>query len=242
MNEYNRMLEELQSSADRLAKSERESAWREMAKQVAHEIKNPLTPMKLSVQHLNRTITNKGEMDEKMVDRISKTLIQQIDTLSNIATAFSNFAKMPQAIKVKVNLVEIINLVGSLYNESVDLKVTMSDDSYLVLADRDQLISVFSNLIKNAVQSVPDGEQGIIRISLRREAASILVEIADNGIGIPEDQRDKIFTPNFTTKSSGMGLGLAYVRNIVEEASGKIWYSSIYKKGSSFFVSFPETV
>ena len=240
--EYNRMIDELSISADKLARSERETAWREMAKQVAHEIKNPLTPMKLSVQHLNRTITNKGEMDEKMVDRISKTLIQQIDTLSNIATAFSNFAKMPQAVKVKVNLVEIINVVGSLYNESVDLNVTMNDDSYLVLADRDQLISVFSNLIKNAVQSVPDGEQGIIRISLRREAASILVEIADNGIGIPEDQRDKIFTPNFTTKSSGMGLGLAYVRNIVEEASGKIWYSSIYKKGSSFFVSFPETV
>ncbi len=116
----------------------------------------------------------------------------------------------------------------------------MEEVPFYVLADKDQLIGVFSNLMKNAVQSIPDERRGKLAISMRRDAGFIVVEISDNGIGIPEDQRDKIFTPNFTTKSSGMGLGLAFVRNIVEEASGKVWFASTYKIGSSFFVSLPE--
>jgi len=240
--EYNRMIDELSISADKLARSERESAWREMARQVAHEIKNPLTPMKLSVQHLSRAIKDKGFDDIEMVDRITTTLIQQIETLSNIATAFSNFAKMPQPVPVKIDLKEIIQQVTSLYNESVGVDVNMSNDSYFVLADRDQMISVFSNLLKNSVQSIPDNRAGKIVVSLRHKTGSIEVEIADNGVGIPEDQWDKIFIPNFTTKSSGMGLGLAFVRNIVEEARGNVWFTSIYGQGSNFFVSLPEAI
>ncbi len=238
--EYNRMIDELSISAEKLAQSERESAWREMAKQVAHEIKNPLTPMKLSVQHLQRTFKDKGYAEDSNVDRITNTLIQQIDTLSNIATAFSNFAKMPQPLPVKLDLQEIINHVVSLYKEGIDIDFHLEEIAYYVLADKDQLIGVFSNLLQNAVQSIPTDRKGKIAISLRRESGFIVVEIADNGIGIPENQRDKIFTPNFTTKSSGMGLGLAFVRNIVEDASGEVWFTSIYKSGSSFFVSFPE--
>lgn len=238
--EYNRMIDELSISAEKLARSERESAWREMAKQVAHEIKNPLTPMKLSVQHLQRTFKDKGYAEDSNVDRITSTLIQQIDTLSNIATAFSNFAKMPQPLPVKIDLQKLITQVVSLYKEGVDVDFQLEEITYYVLADKDQLIGVFSNLLQNAVQSIPADRKGKISISLRRESGFIVVEIADNGIGIPEDQRDKIFTPNFTTKSSGMGLGLAFVRNIVEDASGEVWFTSIYKSGSRFFVSFPE--
>ncbi len=238
--EYNRMIDELSVSAGKLARSERETAWREMARQVAHEIKNPLTPMKLSVQHLSRAIKDKGYEDMEMVDRITSMLVQQIETLSNIATAFSNFAKMPQPVPVKIDLKEIIQQVTSLYNENVKVDLYMENETYFVLADRDQMISVFSNLMKNAVQAIPDSGKGKISVSLRHRAGSIEVEIADNGVGIPEDQWDKIFIPNFTTKSSGMGLGLAFVRNIVEEANGKVWFTSKYGSGSSFFVNLPD--
>jgi signal transduction histidine kinase len=175
-----------------------------------------------------------------MVDRITETLIQQIDTLSNIATAFSNFAKMPKPVPVRVDLKEVVRHVADLYNESIDIKLDAEESNYFVLADRDQLNGIFSNLLKNSVQSIPENRKGEILISLRREAGCVVTKITDNGIGIPEDQRDKIFIPNFTTKSSGMGLGLAIVRNIVEEANGKIWFTSTYGHGTSFFVSLPE--
>ncbi len=240
VHEYNRMIDELAVSADLLAKSERESAWREMARQVAHEIKNPLTPMKLSVQHLSRSVKDKGFIDDPVVDRITSTLIQQIDTLSNIATAFSNFAKMPQPVPVKTDLKNIIQQVTQLYVDSIEISIHAEGESFFVMADRDQLTGVFSNLFKNAIQSIPENRKGKITVTLSRRDGSITAEVADNGIGIPEDQWDKIFIPSFTTKSSGMGLGLAIVRNIVEEASGKIWFTSTYEKGSSFFISFPD--
>ena len=237
VGEYNRMIDELADSAERLSRSERESAWREMAKQVAHEIKNPLTPMKLSVQHLLRTF-KENKQDFALVERISNTLIQQIDTLSNIANAFSNFAKMPQAVPEKVNVAEIMQQVIQLYNTGVEIEMKSVEGAF-VMVDKDQFIGIFSNLLKNAFQSIPEDRQGKISIQISRSEDRIVIEISDNGVGIPENQRDKIFVPNFTTKSSGMGLGLAIVRNIVEETNGKIWFTSIYGVGSSFFVSLP---
>jgi two-component system nitrogen regulation sensor histidine kinase NtrY len=237
VHEYNRMIDELSVSAEMLAKSERETAWREMARQVAHEIKNPLTPMKLSVQHLSRTFKEKGS-DPELLDRITTTLIQQIDTLSNIATAFSNFAKMPQPLPVKTELRELIMQISELYASDCNIEIK-GEQEYFVMADRDQMNAVFSNLLKNAVQSVPSERPCRITVSLSREEGFHVVEIADNGIGILEDQRDKIFKPNFTTKSSGMGLGLAIVRNIIEQANGSIWFTSSYNTGSSFFVRLP---
>lgn len=241
VSEYNRMIAELSNSAELLARSERESAWREMAKQVAHEIKNPLTPMKLSVQHLQRTYKdNAPDMDEKM-ERLTKTIIEQIDTLSTIATEFSNFAKMPKANMEPVNLKQsILNTVDLYKNtEEADIIFESSLESPFVMADKEQLLRVFNNLIKNAVQSIPEDEKGKVKITLGREGSQYLVSVSDNGTGISEDVLDKIFRPNFTTKTGGMGLGLAMVKNIIETINGRIWFETKSDTGTTFYVSLP---
>lgn len=242
VSEYNRMIAELSKSAELLAKSERESAWREMAKQVAHEIKNPLTPMKLSVQHLQRTYKDHApDMDEKM-ERLTKTIIEQIDTLSSIATEFSNFAKMPKANLEQVNLYDILINTLNLYKNTEEAEIVFENHtsaaSY-VLADKEQLIRVFNNLIKNAVQAIPEGKKGLVKIQLRKDENSYLVSITDNGSGISEDVLDKIFRPNFTTKTGGMGLGLAMVKNIIETINGRITFETKSNQGTTFYVSLP---
>ena len=242
VSEYNRMIAELSKSAELLAKSERESAWREMAKQVAHEIKNPLTPMKLSVQHLLRTYKDDApDMDEKM-NRLTKTIIEQIDTLSSIATEFSNFAKMPKANLEKTNVQEILSNAIALFDDSenihINFKNNTSAEAY-VLADKEQLLRVFNNLLKNAIQAIPENREGRIVVTLTKEASGFVVSISDNGSGISDDVLDKIFMPNFTTKTGGMGLGLAMVKNIVEIANGRIWFETKANVGSTFYVSLP---
>jgi nitrogen fixation/metabolism regulation signal transduction histidine kinase len=244
VREYNRMIEELQRSAELLARSERESAWREMAKQVAHEIKNPLTPMKLSVQHLQRLMENKTPDLEEKVKKLSATLIEQIETLSTIASEFSAFAKMPKANEEKTNLREILSNAIHLFKDTVDhteisFHPMVTGDTY-VYADKEQLLRVFNNLIKNAVQAIPEGVQGKVEILLSKKNGAFVTRVRDNGTGITEEAMDKIFVPSFTTKTGGMGLGLAMVKNIVESGSGKIWFETAKGKGTTFFVSFPE--
>ena len=239
VSEYNRMISELANSAELLAKSERESAWREMAKQVAHEIKNPLTPMKLSVQHLQRTWQDHApDMDVKM-ERLTKTIIEQIDTLSTIATEFSNFAQMPKASLEKINVQEILLNSIALFNDVHNISISFNKEknrTYFVLADKEQLLRVFNNLIKNAIQAIPENKKGQIEISIEKENQQIVIAINDNGSGINEDVLDRIFSPNFTTKTGGMGLGLAMVKSIVESISGKIWFTTKNGEGSTFFV------
>ncbi len=242
VSEYNRMITELSKSAELLAKSERESAWREMAKQVAHEIKNPLTPMKLSVQHLQRTWKDDGpDMDQKM-ERLTKTIIEQIDTLSNIATEFSNFAKMPKANLEKINIKEIIVNTIALFHDSENLQIifdTEISSEAFVNADKEQLLRVFNNLIKNATQAIPEERKGKIIVALKHEKQHFLISVSDNGNGINDDVLEKIFVPNFTTKTGGMGLGLAMVKNIVETVDGKIWFETKAGIGTTFYVSLP---
>ncbi len=242
VHEYNRMLEELATSADKLAQSERESAWREMAKQVAHEIKNPLTPMKLSVQHLQRTLQHKDEQSREFVNRVSETLIQQIDTLSSIATSFSDFAKMPQAQPEKLDLLNVITPIVDLYREIPNLEIALEQPTelYFVLADKDHLNRIFSNILKNALQAIPQERKGKIAIDIKNTANDIRIEISDNGSGIPDDKKDKIFIPNFTTKSSGMGLGLAMVKNLVEQCGGKVWFTTQVNVGTTFYIDLPK--
>ncbi len=239
VTEYNRMIQKLGESAETLAKSERESAWREMAKQVAHEIKNPLTPMKLSVQQLQRSYKEQSPGWDKNIERMTRTLIEQIDTLAHIASEFSNFAKMPKANNEKINITDAVAIIAALYNETENCKIEFNsaDSSLFVFADREQLQRVFNNLLKNAIQSIPEGREGKISISVERKENRALVKIADNGIGISDELKDKIFTPNFTTKTTGMGLGLAMVKNIIENSGGSIWFETAADNGTVFFVT-----
>ncbi|MBL0047996.1 MAG: GHKL domain-containing protein [Bacteroidetes bacterium] len=242
ISEYNRMILELSNSAEMLAKSERESAWREMAKQVAHEIKNPLTPMKLSAQHLERSYKDGAPDWDKRLEKFTKTLIEQIDALSNIANEFSNFAKMPKANLEEINLSQIISSVVSLYQNSEEFAVEVEFngcEKIKVFADKDQLIRLFNNLIKNAIQAIPDSRKGLIKIKFERLTSNIKVEVCDNGKGIEEHQKQSIFTPNFTTKNAGMGLGLAMAKSIVENCKGEISFTSEENVGTVFSIVFP---
>lgn len=240
VNEYNRMVDELSQSAELLAKSERETAWREMAKQVAHEIKNPLTPMKLSVQYLQKAWDDKAPDWDERLSKFTDTLTEQIDTLSAIATAFSDFAKMPRSNFEKTELTDLINKSIGLFKNSTKIKFIFEHTTqHFVLADKDQLIRVFNNLIKNAIQAIENPSDGVVKISVTTKNNLHIIRFFDNGKGIPEEQGEKVFYPSFTTKTSGMGLGLAMVKNIIENAGGDITYKSEVGEGTTFVISLP---
>jgi signal transduction histidine kinase len=242
VKQYNRMVDELDESAQKLALSERESAWREMAKQIAHEIKNPLTPMKLNVQQLFKSWKDGVPGFEKKLEKFTRNQIEYIDNLSSIATAFSSFAKIPEPVPVTVDLMEQIKTTLELFKNSDNISFRLGwphQGKVFIHADREQVNGIFSNLIKNSIQSVPADREGIIKVSLDERQDKVVVSVADNGIGIPDSLQKKMFTPNFTTKSSGTGLGLSIVKRYVESAGGRIWFESEENKGSVFYVEFP---
>jgi nitrogen fixation/metabolism regulation signal transduction histidine kinase len=237
---YNRKVEELRESAEKLARSERETAWREMARQVAHEIKNPLTPMKLGIQHFQQAWDPHAPDARERLDRFSQSIVQQIDALNGVATAFSQFAQMPIAKPEALDLRDVVRAAVDVFHASPGIDFVFHDGPALpVNADREHLLRAFNNLLKNAVQAIPEGRHGRIdvRLSIRNKEA--LAMITDNGIGIPVHSRERLFTPSFTTKSSGMGLGLAMVKRIVEQAGGRVWFESDENEGATFFVSLP---
>lgn len=238
VSSYNAMIEELEESAVKLARSEREQAWREMAKQVAHEIKNPLTPLRLSVQSFERKFDPQDPNIKEKVAEYSKTLIQQIDTLSSIASAFSNFAEMPAQQNETLNVIKIVKLALDIFNEDY-IHFIAEEEEIIAKLDRTQLIRVVTNLVKNAIQAVPEVDSPRILVSVSSEDNFVKIAVADNGIGIMDGFKDKIFEPKFTTKSSGMGLGLGMVKNIVETYKGSITFSSQEGKGTVFTVKFP---
>ncbi|HTG67250.1 MAG TPA: ATP-binding protein [Flavobacterium sp.] len=239
INGYNQMVDELEKSAIKLAQSEREEAWREMAKQVAHEIKNPLTPMRLTVQSFQRRFNPEdADIKQKMND-YSETLIQQIDTMSAVASAFSNFASMPAQQNETLNVVEVVELALDIFNEN---HVVFESDAAEIISivDRTQLIRIITNLVKNAIQSIPEEQENkIISVSVKKEGNNVLIIVEDNGIGIKEEDINRIFEPKFTTKSSGMGLGLGIIKNIIENYKGSISFDTEYGKGTRFTVSLP---
>jgi len=241
VNEYNKMLKELERSAYKLAQTERESAWREMAKQVAHEIKNPLTPMKLSIQYLQRAINDNHPNVKELAQNVAVTLVEQIDNLSQIASEFSSFAQMQHANHENVNLNEVINSVVRLFleNSNVDFKVNLPDRNAFVFSDKNAMIRVFNNLIKNAVQATDETENPKIEISLYQKNDRYRIEIKDNGVGITEYQKTQVFVPQFTTKSSGTGLGLAITKKIIENSNGTIWFESVAGSGATFIIEVP---
>ena len=236
---YNAMIDELEASAAKLARSEREQAWREMAKQVAHEIKNPLTPMRLSVQSFERTFDPKDPDAQEKIREYSDTLIQQIDTMTNIASAFSSFADMPAQQKETLNVINTVKLALDIFNEPY-IYFIAEEEEIIAKLDRTQLIRVITNLVKNAIQAVPDVEDPRIEIRVKSDQDQVKITVADNGIGISEEFRDKIFEPKFTTKTSGMGLGLGMVRNIVETYGGNVHFTSKEDKGTVFTVTLPQ--
>ena len=235
---YNDMIDELEESAAKLARSEREQAWREMARQVAHEIKNPLTPMRLSVQSFERRFDPKDPKARTKLSEFSESLIQQIDTMSNIASAFSNFAKMPAQQRETLNVVSIVKLALDIFNEPYILFMA-EEEELIAKLDRTQLIRVVTNLVKNATQAMSEQKDPKVLVSVGREGKDVCVAVQDNGVGISEAHMDKIFEPKFTTKNSGMGLGLGMVRNIVENSRGRIEFSSKEGLGTTFKVYYP---
>ena len=241
VKEYNKMVKKLEESAIALAKSEREGAWREMARQVAHEIKNPLTPMKLSIQYLQKAIDNNSVNVKEMASSVAKTLVEQIDHLSKIASDFSQFANIGNPKKEVFDMHEMLYSLTSLYETTENLlfKWVPVHQKIMVYADKTQLNRLFTNLLQNALEACDDQGKRVVSVSEEVKDESIIVKVADNGEGIPPEMQSKIFIPNFTTKSSGTGLGLAMSKTIVEQAKGKIWFSTVVGEGTTFYVELP---
>jgi len=234
---YNGMVDKLEESAQKLAQTEREQAWRNMARQVAHEIKNPLTPMRLNIQSFQMTFDPNDPNIKQKFNEFAQMLIEQIDLMSKIASAFSDFAKMPQANLQEGNLVTTIESALKLYDPK-QVRFVSSDNKILFNFDKNQIQRVIANLVKNALQSVPDDRDPDVLVSVRQTEDKIYITVTDNGSGIASEHQSRIFEPKFTTKSSGMGLGLSMVKKIVENHNGKIYFNSDKDKGTTFTIEF----
>ena len=241
VKQYNHMVINLENSLDELASNQRELAWREMAKQIAHEIKNPLTPMKLKIQLLQKNIKEEREDALEMTEKVCRSLIEQIDNLSNIANEFSNFARLKTPDLEKVNLVSICENVTALFESVKDSNVIFNTSlkEACILGDKDQLVSCLNNIIKNGIQAAIDKNIiPIVEVDLIEVDSIFKIIIKDNGGGIPVQISNKIFEPNFTTKSSGTGLGLAITKKFVEQMNGKIYFETNYGIGATFTFEF----
>ena len=241
VSEYNKMVRKLETSVADMTRAEREGAWREMARQVAHEIKNPLTPMKLSIQYLQKAIDNNAPNVKELSSGVARTLIEQIDHLTRIASQFSQFANIGNVKEEVFDLHELLHSLIALHstNEDASFQWQPVDHPVPVRADKTQINRLFTNLFQNAVEAVPEVRRPRVVVHEELQGNSILVSVSDNGTGIPEEMTSKIFSPNFTTKSSGTGLGLAMCKGIVEQSGGLIWFTTTAGAGSIFYVSLP---
>ena len=239
VNSYNKMIDDLEDSAERLAKTEREQAWQEMAKQVAHEIKNPLTPMRLTVQSFQKNSGLKSNDQKDKLNDFCDTLIEQIDTMSNVATSFSDFATLPKTQLEKTDIVDATKKVVEIFEQN-NISLETSSENIFIKLDKEQWIRVMTNLIKNSIQAIPHDREPIINVKIMESSKTVKVTVSDNGLGVSKINRDKIFEPKFTTKSDGMGLGLGIVRSIISSHRGKISYKSKNKKGTDFKISLPK--
>ncbi len=243
IKEYNLMIAALEQSANTIMRSERESAWREMAKQVAHEIKNPLTPLKLGIQQLERSWREKDPRFDERFERFSASFIEQIESLSLIASEFSEFAKMPDTQLKEVDVIDIINKAAEVFNNNVGVAIHITNQcngTVIIQGDRDQLLRSFNNLIKNSIEAAIVKRKCRIDITIGYDMdGQVFIAVKDNGHGIDVEAREKLFQPNFTTKSSGTGLGLAFVKQAVEGMGGSIRYETAVGKGTVFYLRIP---
>jgi two-component system, NtrC family, nitrogen regulation sensor histidine kinase NtrY len=244
VRQYNQLIDQLEESAVMLARSERESAWSEMARQVAHEIKNPLTPMRLSVQYLQKS-WNEGDPDiGDKINKTTQTMVEQIDALTEIASAFADFARMPVQKTENVSVTEVINQVIDLFsmNQNAEIVWLKPNKELYVTVDRNSLLRVFNNLIKNALQALEGISQGKVEIEMTEDGNSVVVKISDNGKGMTVEQSQRVFTPYFTTKTSGTGIGLSIVNNIIRAMQGEISFETETGKGTTFTLRLPKSV
>ncbi len=242
VDEYNKMLKKLDNSKENLARNQKENAWREIAQQVAHEIKNPLTPMKLSLQMMQRRMEDQGDTVRNLFERSVETLLNQVEILDDIASSFSAFAKMPIPLSERFEIAQTLRNTSNLYQnqENLTLSVNIIQGKFFVRGDEKLVGRIFVNLIKNAIEAMPDDRNPEITITLNSETEGlILITVKDNGFGISDEIGEKIFAPNFTTKSTGSGIGLAVAKRGMEHAGGRIWFESVEDEGTSFFIELP---
>ena len=252
VDSFNTMQDQIEDSRSLLARQERQLAWREMARQVAHEIKNPLTPMKLSIQHLRSAFTRRAEdgSDEERFalkfKQTTTTLIEQIDTLARIANEFSSFGRMPTHIKEEIDLNKVIDEAVGLMRaeENVDITTSFADVPLRVLGDREALRRVYVNFLKNGIQAVPEGRSARMHVETLVETDElgrqwVIGRVTDNGSGIPRTLWDKIFVPSFSTKTSGTGLGLAIAKKTIENMDGEIGFDTAFDEGTTFWIRVP---
>ncbi len=243
ISKFNEMVVQIEHSTSLLKKSEKELAWREMAQQVAHEIKNPLMPMKISIQYLEKVYAQSPETIGSTLARVCDTLIKQIDILASIASEFSLFAKMPRADNQAIEIISLTESVCNLFlQESGNSQLLFNapkDKRIMVFADGKHLSRVFTNLVKNSIQAIPDEREGLIKVDIYTDDKFVFVKVEDNGTGISEEMIDKVFQPHFTTKSSGTGIGLAISKNIIESTNGKIYFETEVGVGTVFHVRMP---
>jgi two-component system nitrogen regulation sensor histidine kinase NtrY len=236
--EYNQMLFKLSESKIELEQTQREKAWREIAQQVAHEIKNPLTPMKLTLQQLERAM-KQGTPSPEKVEKSVSALLTQVDTLNDIASSFSSFAKMPEPVIQRVELIALIRRIADLHSQSVDIYFNPPVKELFVMSDEQLMGRTFSNLIINAMQAARPGVSSRIDILLTKDQHICTIKFSDNGKGMTPEVAERVFVPHFTTKKSGSGLGLAIARQGIEHVKGKIWFETIPGQGTTFFITLP---
>lgn len=241
VNSYNEMVLKLNEQSEQLLKIEREETWREAARQVAHELKNPLTPMRLQIQNFNRKFQIGNPDNKDKIDELCKGLLKQIDTITGIAEAFSDFAKMPVRKDECIDIVEEIAIALEMFDDKFVNYTPEIQSPLYINFDSNYLVRVITNLVKNALQAVPFGKKPKIEVKLRENNGNVCIIVSDNGTGIPDELVDRIFEPKFTTKSSGSGFGLAIVKKIVEEYDGNIRFRNNSNEGASFIISLPLT-
>ncbi len=242
IQQYNKMRWQLENAANKIARNERENAWREMARQVAHEIKNPLTPMRLNIEYLQMLWDRKDPNFEQVLKETMQSLLEQIETLTSIATAYSNYAKLPENNPTTFSIEELLKNTIKLYDVENNISISLSCDeneNWNIYADRNNLGRVFGNLIKNAIQAIGNDKDGRIELILNRIGERYKIKISDNGCGIKDEDKAKVFFPNFTTKSSGMGVGLSVSQNIIQGLGGNISFTSNEGKGTVFTIDLP---
>jgi len=235
--EYNKMITKLEESREALAHNQKEAAWREMAKQVAHEIKNPLTPMKLTLQQLQRRLGDINGTKQPL-----HTLLEQVDILSDIATSFASFAKMPIPISEEFEIAAVLKKTLNLHDVRREIEIIddIPDEDFYVMGDSQLMYRIFTNLLLNGIQSVPNDRKVQLEVTLTSlYPQRILIEIKDNGLGIPQHIQNKVFMPNFTTKTTGSGIGLAIAKRGIEHSGGAIWFETEMDEGTSFYIEFP---